>query len=357
LRKALDLRRGMDRPQDIASSLHNLGLVASKRGDYPHALDFYRQSLELKRAQYGEHHPDYQITLQEYAKALSDSGAAEQARPLLEHNVELCRELYGERSAKVAAAHNGLAYTLHDLGRFAQAIENYREAMRIHADVSGEDSAAYAIPLNNLAYAYEDIGDYAAATPLYERSLETRRKTLADDSGSVLRARYNLARVLTEADRLAAAKPHLDLALAGMRSHFGTDDANTVKCELLLADWQLRSNRIDEAIDTDAILAASHAPFTPLMQARRDSISARIAHAKGDTTSVLRLRLGAFEGMRAKFGAQHPLVAEFALAYAAALSDAGRDADARALVAPLRAMIESTFAAAAPVRQQLARWR
>ena len=357
LRKALDLRRGMDRPQDIASSLHNLGLVASKRGDYTHALDFYRQSLELKRAQYGEHHPDYQSTLQEYAKALSDSGDAEQARPLLEHNVELCRELYGERSAKVAAAHNGLAYTLHDLGRFTQAIENYREAMRIHADVSGEDSAAYAIPLNNLAYAYEDIGDYAAATPLYERSLETRRKTLADDSGSVLRARYNLARVLTEADRLAAAKPHLDLALAGMRSHFGADDANTVKCELLLADWQLRSNRIDEAIDTDAILAASHAPFTPLMQARRDSISARIAHAKGDKASVLRLRLRAFESMRAKFGAQHPLVAEFALAYAAALSDAGHDADARALVAPLRAMIESTFAAAAPVRQQLARWQ
>jgi serine/threonine-protein kinase len=359
LRKGLDLRRSLGADgagNQVSASLHNLGLVAAKRGDYMHALDYYRQSLGLKRVQYGEHHPDYQITLQGYARALSDSGKPDQAIALFERNLALCRELYGEHSSKLAEAHNVLAYSLHDLGRFAQAIEHYREAMRIHAEVSGEDSAAYAVPLNNLAYAYEDIGDAASAIPLYERSLATRRKTLPDDGAPVLRARYNLARALNGAGRLDAAKLQLELALGGMRAHFGEDDANTAKCELLLADWQLRMQQTDAAARTLSVLQKSRARFTPLMLARRDSVAAAIAAAQGDRASAIEHRRSAFETMRAKLGAQHPSVAEFALAYAAALSDSGREADARATVAPLRAMIESTFVADAPIRAELARW-
>jgi serine/threonine-protein kinase len=229
--------------------------------------------------------------------------------------------------------------------------------MRIHAEVSGEDSAAYAVPLNNLAYAYEDIGDSASAIPLYEQSLATRRKTLPDDGAPVLRARYNLARALNGAGRPDAAKPQLDLALAGMRAHFGEDDANTAKCELLLADWQLRMQQVDAAAQTLSLLQKSRARFTPLMSARRDTIAAALAAAQGDRAGAIEHRRSAFETMRAKSGAQHPLVAEFALAYAAALSDSGHEADARAMIAPLRAMIESTFVPAAPVRAQLSRWR
>jgi serine/threonine-protein kinase len=360
LRKGLDLRRSLGADgagNQVSASLHNLGLVAAKRGDYMHALDYYRQSLGLKRVQYGEHHPDYQITLQGYARALSDSGKPEQAIPLFEQNLALCRELYGEHSSKLGEAHNVLAYSLHDLGRFAQAIEHYREAMRIHAEVSGEESAASAVPLNNLAYAHEDIGDLASAIPLYERSLAIRRKTLPDDDGLVLRARYNLARALTKAGRLDPAKSQLDIALAGMRAHFGEDDANSAKCELLLADWQLRSHQVDAAARTFAALQKSRARFTPLMQARRETVASMLAAARGDRAGAIEHRRSAFETMRTKFGAQHPLVAEFALAYAASLSDGGRNADARAVVAPLRAMIESTFVPDAPIRAELARWR
>jgi serine/threonine-protein kinase len=104
------------------------------------------------------------------------------------------------------------------------------------------------------------------------------------------------------------------------------------------------------------VLQKSRARFTPLMLARRDSIAAAIAAAQGDRASAIEHRRSAFETMRAKLGAQHPSVAEFALAYAAALSDSGREADARAMIAPLRAMIESTFVPAAPIRAELARW-
>jgi serine/threonine-protein kinase len=357
LNKALALRSSRADDPDLAATLHNLGLVASHRGDYPRALTHYRQALSLKRGQYGEHHPDYQSTLQNYASALAASGEPLPAMELSERNLVLCRELYGERSARLAEAHNVLAYIQHDLGLFSQAIEHYTEAMRILAEVSGEDSAAYAMPLNNLAYAHEDMGDYAAALPLYERSLAIRRNAVADDDPLVLRARYNLARVQTRAGKLAAARPQIDAALAGMRDRYGEDDASTTKVEQVLADWQLESGRVDAAAETLALIGKSRARFTPLMQARRDTVAATIAEARDDRAEALAHRHAAFEVMRNKFGDQHPLVAEYALAYAAALSESGRDAEARALVAPLRSMIESTFVATAPARTMLARWR
>jgi len=359
LRKGLDLRRSLavDVPGDgVASSLHNLGLVASKRGRYEDSLRYYRRALAIKEKQFGTHHPDYQISLQGYARVLSDAGPPEQALPLFERNLALCQELFGERSAKSADAHNVMAYTLHDLGRFTEAIAQYREAMRIHAEVSGTGSAAYAVPLNNLASAYEDLGDYAAAIPLYRESLATRSATLADDEAPVLRARYNLARVLTVSGHLREAKPELDRALEGLRARFGEDDTATAKAMLLLADWQLRSGDVAAARAALAALRASRAKETVLMQARREAIEAGIAAASGDRAEAIEHRRIALEVMRSKFGETHPLVAEFALAYAAALSDAGRDEEARALVEPRRAMIEATFAADAPVRRDLARW-
>ena len=360
LRKGLDLRRTLpvDKPGDgIASSLHNLGLVAAKRADYAHALDYYREALALKQKQFGEHHPDYQVTLQGYARALSDAGQPAQAVALFERNIALCAELYGERSAKSADAHNVLGYSLQDLGRFADAIAQYREAMRIHADVSGRDSAAYAVPLNNLATAYEDTGDYGAAIPLYEESLRTRRRTLPDGNRLVLRADYNLARALVRAGRLREAKAPLDRAIEGMRAHFGEDDLNTAKCEITLGEWQLASGSSADAAKTVQVLLHSRAPLTPLVRARREALEAGVALVAHDASTALDHRRAALDAVRAKYGEAHPYIAEFALAYAAALSDAGRDAEARALVQPLRAMIESTFVEASPVRTALARWR
>ncbi len=359
LRKGLDLRRSLSTDpaaEGVASSLHNLGLVAGKRGDFERSLDYYRQALEIKRGYFGEHHPDYQSTLQGYAKSLADSGRQEQALPLLERNITLSTELYGERSAKSAEAHNVAAYALHDLGRFREAIAQYREALRIHAQVSGTDSAAYAVPLNNLASANEDLGDYAAAIPLFEQSLATRRATLPDDDALVLRARHNLARVLTGAGRLDEARPELDRALAGMRGRYGEDDANTARAELVLGDWQLHAHEPAAAANTLKLLRQSRARMSPLMEARREALAAGVAAAGGDHAAALEHRRIALATMRGKYGDSHPLIAEFALAYAAGLADAGRDAEARALVAPLRTMIETTFVADAPVRKALARW-
>jgi serine/threonine-protein kinase len=359
LRKGLAIRiekLGAESLQ-VASSLHNLGLVADNRGDPVTAVGYFERSLEIKRKAVGEHNPEYQSSLDNYANALGRSGQRERALELLVQNLGLARDLYGEDSELVATAHNELGSTLHDLGRFGEAVVQYRAALAIWTKVQGEGSASDALPLNNLASAYEDMGDYAAAEPLFRQSLELRSKTQDAGSPMIVRGEYNLARLLTRAGQLVEARALIDRVLEAYRARFGEANANTAKAELLDVEWLLRARRFDDAALAHARVLGSPATFDPLMRARRAAQAARLAEVRGDKGGELKTSLEAWNAIREAWSAQHPLIAEYGLSYAVALKRNGHRDEADALVRSLSSQIGSSFAASAPVRVELAKWR
>ena len=358
LDRALTLQRERTGAEtvEIAATLNNLGLVADHRGDNPRALAYYEQALDLNRQHGGEHTAGYQASLQGYAVALAHSGQRERALALLERNLALARELYADISVQVALAHSELGANLQGLGRFREAVVHYRAALHIDAAATGMDSAAYALPLVHLGSVYEDMGDFAQAIPLFEQTLAIRNKLRADDDVMVLRARLYLGRALTEAGRLAEAKPQLDAALAGFRARAAENDSNVAEAELAQVQWQLHAGDLQGASGTLALLERSAAPFSPLMQAQRDARRADLAAARQEAAHARTLRASAWQTMRQAFGDTHPLTAEFALDYAEALRQGGRVGEAEAIVAPLRDVIQTTFAAASPVRRLLAQW-
>ena len=360
LRKGLALRRanGAD-PNTIATSLHNLGNVASNRDGGDGGVAYYREALDLRAKAVGEHTPEYQHTLTNYGTGLARAGRSAEAVPVLERSLALARELYGDDSNNTGASCNELGSALHDLGRFREAIVQYKEALRIDRLTVGEGGAEAAKPLNNMASAYEDMGDFAAAIPLFRESLAIRAKALDKDDPMVLRADYNLARVLTKANALREAKPLLDAVLADYRKRYGEANSNTAKAELWLGEWNLRSGNLDMAAKRLAEIESSKASFSPLMQAQRATLAAGIAAARKDRGAELVARKLAWDVMNKaeSFGAQHPLTAELAIAYAAALDEAGRKDEARAVAAPVLPIFEAAFADNASLRKELPRWR
>jgi len=356
LQKGLALRRSAGADElSIAASLHNLGMATSHESNIDRSVAYFAEALAAKRKAVGDKHPDYQITLQTYAVALGRAGRSAEALPLLEQNLAICREIYGDDSDHTGSAHNEIGSVLHDLGRFREASEHYRESMRLEVATIGADSPEYAKPLNNLASAYEDMGDYASAIPLFRQSLAIRAKTLAADSPMVLRADYNLARVLTRANELREAKPFLDTTLAGMRARYGDNDANTVKAELWLGEWQLRSGDVRAAGESLARVQASKASLNALAVAARATFAADVALAKHDAAAALESRREAWQTLRAANGENHPLTVEKAGAYAAALADVGRVDEAKALITPLLPVFDA-FAPESPARRSVARW-
>ena len=357
LQKGLELRRanGAD-ASTIASSLHNLGNVASDRGEFDTAVADFREALDLREKTIGEHTPEYQHTLMNYGVALGRAGKSDDAAAALEKSLAIARDLFGDDSNNTGAVHNELGSVLHDEGRFREAILHYREAMRIDELTLGANGAERAKPLNNLASAYEDMGDYVTAIPLFRQSLAIRQSTLAGEDPMVLRADYNLGRVLAKSGSTKEAKALLGDVRVELKERYGEANPSTAKAAIWLGLADIRSGDVSAAAALLDTLELSSAKFTPLMSAQRSSLQAEIAAARHDDVTMLAARKQAWDTMRAGQGERHPLTAEFGIAYATALADAGHAADARAVAQPLMPIVAGAFAENSDVKRQLVRW-
>ncbi len=360
LRKGLALRRAAHVGKDtLASSLHNLGLVAGTRGNRQAALEFLSEALALRREVNGAASPSYQVTQRLYAVELVRDGQLDKGIALLQENLRLCLELYGPQSSHTADAHNELGSALHDQGRFRDAATHYREAMGIVASEGGTGSgnSNYLYPLNNLASAYEDMGDTRQAVPLFEKSLALRRAGMEDTAAPVLRAQQNLARVLVADGQLARAKPLLDHAIDGFRARFGEDDSTSLKARLVLGSWLAARNDIEGLQALLKQLHGSSATFTPLMTSREALLDATVARSRGNAARALDRQRTAWTALRDGLGAEHPFTAAAALAYALALSDSGDAAAAAPLATAALPVVDAAFVAGSAPARDAARWR
>ena len=155
----------------------------------------------------------------------------------------------------------------------------------------------------------------------------------------VLRADYNLGRVLTKAGRTQGSAARCSTACAStISSATARRIASTAKAEIWLGDARCALGDVDAAAALLDKLELSPAKFTPLMRAQRATLRAEIAAARHDDATMLAARKEAWDAMRAGQGEQHPLTAEFGIAYATALADdRAHAADARAVAEPLDA--------------------
>ena len=341
--------------KEVATNLHNLGLVELNRGrDLAKSIANFERSLALKRKLEGDHSPDFESTQGNFGRALRAAGERERALEVLRSNLELARDLYGDASELVAVGHNEVGYTYHDMGRFAEAASEYRESMAIRQKLGSDKGASFAIPLNNLASAYEDMGDFAAAEPMFRRSLELRLSGQDADSPMIANGEYNLARLLVKRGQLTEAGERIAKALAIYRKRFGDDHRNVIKAELLEAARLLDDGQFDKAAELSAKINASPTKLGDSDIARRDALTARIATSHGDTQRALLASASAWDAIHRGWGDHHPLTLEYGLAYARQLRSNGDEEKAKAILRSIKDLAPA-FSEESPLRIELAR--
>ncbi|HVI26117.1 MAG TPA: serine/threonine-protein kinase [Xanthomonadaceae bacterium] len=323
---ALRLRHAGTPSVPVASTLHNLGMLARKRGDFIAAERWYRQALAMKEALGGGENASYEHSLSGLAQSLAGQDRLVEAAQLQRRVLALSRHLYGDGTG-VATAHNELASTLHDLGAWPEAAAHYKEAARLSAASAGADSVDYAVQLNNLASLDEDRGAIAEAERGFRRSLAIRTAKLGESDPSVLRARLNLGRLLLRSGRAAEAGGLIAPAWTTWRATQGDGPASRGH-RLLFAEWLLATGQRGQAADELRALAAQ-----PLGRPRRAawlaSLQADLAARAGDRRGVVDARRRAVDILAAAFGAAHVETARRRVEYAQGLADAGDDAGAR----------------------------
>ena len=339
----------------VASTLHNLGLVEFSRGtDMARSIDYFERSLALKKKLAGDHSPDFEISQADLGKALRAAGQRERALEVLRKDLVLALDIYGEASEIVAGLHNELGYTYHDMGQFSDAADEYRAAMAIRQKLGADTGAKFAIPLNNLASAYEDMGDLATAEPMYRRSLELRKGGQDADSPMIAHAEYNLARLLIKQGRFDDARAGDARALAIYRKRFGEDDRNVLKVKLQEVERMLDAHETDDAARLFAEVLASTQKPSDMFLARQHALAARIADSQGDARRALDASAAAWDAVRKAWGDHHPLVLDYGLAYAAQLRRHGEGAKADEIVRSIADLV-TAFSIKSPLHGELTR--
>jgi len=359
LLRHLEIRQALGEPDvDLASTWHNLGLNAARRGDLERAADYYRRAWQAKVRALGAEHTRTLNSAETLAGVLRRARRFAEAIPLMEQVLAGRRKALGERSARTIFSAGELANAHADLGQYQRCVGEFRQVLADSAVTDGAQSPTYARYLNNLAYCHDRAGEPEAAIEATRQSLAIRRATLPEGDLAIARVAANLGRLLTAAGRLDEAGSLLEEADGIRRARLDAGQEETIIGTLLLADWARRRGELDQAqsrLDGLPAVIKDASPGTQLMLQR---MRAWLLADRRDADAARRTMAAYVAGARARYGDGHvdALGAELdQLELWLALDDRAAVArDLPALATRLRAAHEA-FAAASTVIQRAGR--
>jgi eukaryotic-like serine/threonine-protein kinase len=228
-RQALEVKRRLGAPPtSIASSLNNLGLTVSDRGDATQAETLFRDALAIWRAAGAADVEHVAGGLNNLAAVLRKQGRLEESARLLEEAVELRRRTRGNAHPALARVLGQLGQVYNQRGEFARAEPLLREALAIRQRAYGDDHPDTASSRNNLASLLHDQGDLAGAEPLYRTALAQVETRLGKAHPDYAVHVNNLATLLEERQRLAEAEPLYRESLRVRQAVYKTDEHHSV---------------------------------------------------------------------------------------------------------------------------------
>eukprot|EP00438_Fugacium_kawagutii_P032305 Skav208263 [mRNA] locus=scaffold188:116403:118259:+ [translate_table: standard] len=228
-RSARDSQGGCD--GDMADTLHELSIVSRQAGDL--------QQAEKQLGEWGwdraPDDPDFAAILHELGIVSCLAGDLEEAKQLLEESLEMKQAVHGDRD------HPGIAATLHELGVVSHLAGDLEQAKlqlgmslrmnrRVHADRDHPDIAA---DLHELGIVSRLAGDLEEAKQLLEESLEMKQAVHGDrDHPGIAATLHELGIVSHWAGDLEQAKLQLGKSLRMNRRVHADRDHPDVAADL-----------------------------------------------------------------------------------------------------------------------------
>ena len=106
---------------------------------YNRALEYYQQSLAIKRQVYDESHPDVANSYINIGSIYSAQGDYARALEYYQQDVVIVKQVYGESHPDVAGTYNDIGYVYYAQGDYDHALEYYKKSLAIRKQVLGLD--------------------------------------------------------------------------------------------------------------------------------------------------------------------------------------------------------------------------
>lgn len=165
-KQSIDLKRRIDNRQSEAFSLDNLGNTYSRLRDYENAVNAYQQALAIW--QETENHSGEANSLERLGSVYRAQYQYERAIELYEQLLAIKREtndLVGEVDTLINI---GLSYK--GLGQYEQAIDTYQQALIVARESNNQQQEVDI--LGSLGSVYRSYGDIQQATKFFMQALE-----------------------------------------------------------------------------------------------------------------------------------------------------------------------------------------
>ena len=156
---------------EFTGSLNGLALLYDSQGRYNDAEPLYLQSLDIRKRQLSNDHPDVATSLNNLAQLYYSQGRYNDAEPLLLQSLDIRKRQLGNDHPHVAQSLNNLAQLYYSQGQYNDAEPLYLQSLDIKKRQLGNDYPDVATSLNNLALLYESQRKYLEAENLAQQAL------------------------------------------------------------------------------------------------------------------------------------------------------------------------------------------
>jgi eukaryotic-like serine/threonine-protein kinase len=238
--RSLELKKaifGDDHPE-IALATNNLATVLIDLGDYDQGLAMYERAREIYEATLGADHPDTAMPLMNAAEVHWRRDELAAAHELMLSALAINEAAFGADHPRVGLTLGNLGLVEHALGRDHDAIATYERALAIFRAKLAPEHPQIGRTLVNLADVQRHLGDPETARANHERALAMQEKAVGADNAELASALVGLGTDFVALGRAREGLPHLRRALA-LVERIGEDHPHVGIVLLALAEAEL----------------------------------------------------------------------------------------------------------------------
>ncbi len=239
--EAAALRAG-DRPDLMATMLHNRGVVFLVRGEYDKALADHRAALQLRRDHLGERNVATGNSHSSLGNVHFQLGQLDEALASYRQAHEILVESVGTQHPDAVSALENIANVLSAKQKFEEARGALNEALGVLERNLGPDHPRVGQILFNLGWISEQMGEHEGALAYFAKARELELARVAPTHPLVAEYDASMGIVLYKLDRHDEAKRHLESALTTLEAAKGPNHNDVAR---VLNDLALIENAHD----------------------------------------------------------------------------------------------------------------
>lgn len=160
--------------------------------NYPVALKYYYQILQLSIQEFGEQSEWVALSLNNIGSTYGEKGEYTKAIEYLTKSLSIREGIWGKDSREVAMSYNNIGVIYTDLADYSKALDFHYKALTIRERVLGIEHTDVANSYINIGLIYSCQGEYVNAMEYYSKALNILEKALGKEHAEVAQAYQNI---------------------------------------------------------------------------------------------------------------------------------------------------------------------